>query len=440
MNYKKPMHKNNTMPSTAAPRSRRVFHLLIACSVVLSIILAYFTTGFKGDINCFTSWGQYGFTNKLLHIYDTPPKGIFLYPPLGMYLCVITNYLGSFFGISPASQLWVLMLKLLPIIATALGAYIVRAIVRQYQSEKIAFYCAVLYAFNPALLMNGPVFGQWEPILLLCVLGMIWCMVNRKEWAVGPILAFALLIKPLIIISVPLIIYSLIVYGGMRKFILSVLWGCVAFSLVILPFIIVGTAVPLAKTLFAASDVSPIKSIQAANFWCLYQTLETIVTGTPNLSSGHGSFLGVASCKLVGQLAYMGFLLFIMLKWKKQKNFTVLIAGFFLAWFGAFHILTGMSARYILTAVGFSALLPMVNRRYAILYFAVSVIAALNILLVYLFSQPAGVEWPIAVKYGKCLLAVINLLLFGFAIGTFLSHIKNDTAKISDNRANKLMR
>lgn len=168
---------------------------------VLRALLAPRIPGYAVDIQCFVSWGhtmaKYG------------PSGFYAnagfcdYPP-GYLLVLWLNGLvaGSMNPLTAEARL--IIVKFAPILADIAAAAILFVVARKKLPEKAAAALAVLYAFNPAAILNSAAWGQIDSVLALLLLLVAALAIERKWHWVLPIYVLAVLTKPQALMFGPL--------------------------------------------------------------------------------------------------------------------------------------------------------------------------------------------------------------------------------------------
>ena len=150
-----------------ASRLRALFFALLAAAFALRLVIAVKVRGYNTDINCFSSWSERMFTLGPTRFYD--PDYFCDYPPLYMLLLWIPAALRRLFGLAQDSGGYLVLLKLLPMLADIAAALVVWHVARRKLSELGATLLALLVAFNPAAIANSAAWGQIDAVLALAV-------------------------------------------------------------------------------------------------------------------------------------------------------------------------------------------------------------------------------------------------------------------------------
>ncbi len=144
-----------------------LFFGLIAAALVLRVALAVRVRGYHTDINCFTSWSERMFTLGPTKFYD--PDYFCDYPPLYMLLLWIPAALRRLMGLTTDSGAYLVLIKLMPMLADIAAALVVWRAAREKLSERGAMLLALTVAFNPAAIVNSAAWGQIDAVLALAV-------------------------------------------------------------------------------------------------------------------------------------------------------------------------------------------------------------------------------------------------------------------------------
>ena len=171
-----------------------VFFAGLAAALILRLFLAARVRGYNTDINCFTSWSERMFTMGPARFYD--PDYFCDYPPGYMLLLWLVAALRRLLGIGLDSPAYLILLKLMPILADLAGAVLVWRIARRRLSENGAMLLGLMMAFNPAAIVNSAAWGQIDGVLALFI---ALCALYAADGRYIPALLWfgaALLVKP----------------------------------------------------------------------------------------------------------------------------------------------------------------------------------------------------------------------------------------------------
>ena len=142
--------------------------------------------------------------------------------------------------------------------------------VRKQSSFKIALTSTALYAFNPAVIFNAAVWGQYDAIYTFFLVLSLMLALKSKPKLSAVVFAIAILTKPQGIALAPLIIYLIFRKNGMKNLLISVAAFAATVFVVILPFEWSNPVTFLSKIYFGAYSGYQYTSINAFNLWGLF--------------------------------------------------------------------------------------------------------------------------------------------------------------------------
>ena len=220
--------------------------LLIAMTiaVMVRIVMGGLMDGYPVDIGCFQAWSLRMADKAPLGFYspdyfcDYPPGYMLLLWPVGLLLRLVMP-LGN-------QALNLLILKLVPLICDMVTAAVLYCYGKKRIKPIYAVIVAALYAFNPAVLLNGAVWGQVDSVLaMLLVLCAVFAMDDR--WSISlPIYFVSILVKPQALLFAPVAgIWLLISLFGLTGKPFATQWkglltgmgiGLAAAAAIIIPF------------------------------------------------------------------------------------------------------------------------------------------------------------------------------------------------------------
>ncbi len=183
---------------SAEPMGRKKLWVLLGVGLLgafaLRLVIAARVRGYNTDINCFTSWSERMFTLGPGRFYD--PEYFCDYPPLYMLLLWLVAALRRLLGIAVGTPGYLILLKLLPMLADLAGAVLVWRVARRKLSESGAALLGLMMAFNPAAIANSAAWGQIDAVLALFI---ALCALYAADGRTIPALVCfgaALLVKP----------------------------------------------------------------------------------------------------------------------------------------------------------------------------------------------------------------------------------------------------
>ncbi len=175
----------------------------LSAALIVRIGMSGLIRGYYTDINCFSAWSERMFANGPTGFYA---EDYFCdYPPGYMLLLWLPAAVRNLLGISLESPVYLALLKLIPVACDLLGALLVWRVARKFKlSEKLAAVLALIYAFNPAVIIDSAAWGQIDSVFTLL---LVLCAVKASEERYPSALvafAAAMLIKPQAMLFAPL--------------------------------------------------------------------------------------------------------------------------------------------------------------------------------------------------------------------------------------------
>ncbi len=392
--------------------------LLIALAVRIAV--AMIVPGYQVDMNCFGLWAQ--------RLADSGPgkfyaDGYFCdYPPGYLFVLWLNGGLMALFGAIPGDGVANLITKLPPVIFDLACVAMLYALAIKKLGKPAALTLAALYAFNPAVLVNGAAWGQVDALMTLgIVLAIYFVIENKWQWAL-PIYMLCVLIKPQALMFGPL---GLVVFiqtlcskdkAAMRRIPFGLLGMLIVALVVVLPFWGKQPFDWLWRLYGQTLSSYNYASVNAANLFYLMGGNWVEATNTVlGLSWTAWGAIGMA-------LVFAG-VIYLTLRAKDRALLYELTA---LLLFGLFMLGSKMHERYLFPIVLLSMMAFIQRRDWRTLAFiaGVTLTATLNIGLVLAFEHLIAPN----VWLGKTL-AVINLLALALATWTAVDHCLLDRVR-----------
>jgi Gpi18-like mannosyltransferase len=305
-------------------------------------VLLFPLKGYSIDTGDFASWFNTATQNGIRPFYTL--AGFADYPPFNVYI------FWAFGSLAKAASINILtMTKLVPNLFDLATAGLIYFFVRKQSSFKFALIATALYAFNPAVIFNAAVWGQYDAVYtFFLILSLLLALKSKPELSA---LAFALgiLTKPQGIALLPLVAFLIYKKGGLKKLLSSVAVFTATVFLVILPFEWSNPITFLTKIYFGAYGGYAYTSINAFNLWGLYGLW---------LPDGGLNILGWA---LFG--AFGVFVLYFLNKRFKDSGDLIAVFSAFMLFFAFFMFPTRIHERYLFPAISVLALMfPLIKR------------------------------------------------------------------------------
>ena len=322
------------------------------------------------------------------------------YPPFNIYFFWIFGLLAkslSLFGTS----LFTYVMKLPPNLFDMATSALIFVFVRKRLNFKMALLATVLYAFNPAVIFNAAVWGQFDAIYtFFLVLSLILALASKPELS-AVTFTLGVLTKPQSIALLPLIALLIFEKKGWRRLLTSILAGAATIFAVIIPFEWSNPVTFLGNIYFGAYSGYEYTSINAFNTWAL-----------------GGLWVPDGNLFIVGWILFGAFTVFTL--YVLHKRFKV--SGEMLALFSAFMLLfaffmlpTRIHERYLFPAISILVLMVPFLKKTRLLYAVLTATLFINEAYVLSFLNSAD---PF-IKQGDWVVlsvSLINLLVFLYVL------------------------
>jgi Gpi18-like mannosyltransferase len=205
--------------------------LLVAFAVRL---LLFPLQGYQNDMGTFSYWFNTAATQGIrpFYTYVMANVGWVDYPPFNVYIFYLFGSLARAFSSVDMS----FFVKLAPTIFDLATSALIYLFVRKQLTFKQSLIVTALYAFNPAIIYNVAVWGQFDAIYTFFLLLSVMLAIKRKPEASAVAFAVGLLTKPQGIALLPLIAVLIFKKDGLKRLATSIVAFIVTTFIVILPF------------------------------------------------------------------------------------------------------------------------------------------------------------------------------------------------------------
>ena len=391
--------------------------ILLAALLFLSFVvrvLFFSHPGYIWDLNTFENWfntaakfGLRPFYNVVRWV-DYPPFNVYIFWFFGS----IAKEL-SLFG----SNLMIYIIKLPPNIFDLATSILIFIFVRKRSDLKMALIATALYAFNPAVIFNAAIWGQFDAIYtFFLVLSLVLILESRPKLSA---IAFILgiLTKPQSIALAPLIIFLIFKKYNWRGLITSIGVAVVTVFAVILPFEWTNNnpVTFLSDIYFGAYSNYPYTTFNAFNIW-----------GFGGIAKLDTTFFLFTNLYIIGWMMFttlVAFTLYFVYKRLVVSEELVVLFSAFLLFFGFFMLPTRIHERYLFPAFSVMALLiPFIKKIrpvYAILSGTYLMNQAYVLSLFYADSY-------IATGDPVIFICLINLIVFVYVLLLMLKALKGN--------------
>jgi len=402
--------------------------------------------GFFGDLTIYASWGQdlarhpldfYSFYPRstqqaLVAVPGWPTDMPANYPPLSIYLfwaemrlysagAALTGTTHPQPILLPGpvlSPLCAVCMKVATLAADVATGVLLYVLARRARGPRWALGLAALYAFLPAVLLDGALWGQTDGVIsLLVVLALLCALRHRPVWA-GALFAAAVTFKPQPILFAPVLVVYLLRWAGWRAAGRFVIAGAATALAVCLPYLLPPRLEILAMARNLATFHEDYASPTAFNLWWL----------SARFHSATSPYLGPLSPAAIGVLLFAPVCLFVLRRTWRDASAPALFFSAGLLALASWDLTTMQYDRYLYPAIVFFLVAAAWRPRVAWLAAAVSVTLFANVGIITLLNLqerpqidggfwtrlPNVLYWPWAITLLICA-ANLALLAVGLA-------------------------
>lgn len=423
-------------------RERTMFVALLVIATAIRLPPMFFP-GYWHDLGSYVNWGTELVSNGFSNLYAvgastatfpgaSTPGGAILaainYPPGTPYLfgvvVLLYNHTVAPITLAPLTALvnqngiGPFIAKLPLLVADLATIMLLYHEARKRRSQRFAWLAAASFAFSPAVLYDGVVWGQTDALVALPVLLALFAILSKRYALGGVSLALAALIKPQPVIFIPLVLLYLWRWTRREDFIrfTAALLGTALLAL--LPLMV--PRFQLFDMLYNMRAMSLsdnfVVTQDAFNFWWL--------TGLHAHRLG-STLLGVKIAFVADALFGVVMLVIGVQMWRREHP-AYLCFGLALEVFGFFMFMGGQLERYLFLFIPLMLATLIVSERKSsdrlmALYVAGTALCLLN-MLVSIGAALAGVSPMIPYVTSQSLSAFI-VTYFGdisFAIAAYL--------------------
>jgi Gpi18-like mannosyltransferase len=385
--------------------------VLLALSFLIRFLL-FPTQGYANDMATFAYWFNTAADNGPRVFYSAASWCD--YPPLNVYFFWGFGSLAQTLGLSGTTAMSY-VIKLLPNLFDTATAFLIYFFVRKRLDFNSALLATALYAFNPAVIFNAAVWGQFDAIYtFLLVLSLMLALASKPELS-AVTFTLGVLTKPQSIALLPLIAFLIFKKKGWRRMLTSILAGAATLFAVIIPFEWSNPVTFLTDIYFGAYSGYEVTSVNAFNTWAL---------GGLWVPDGN---LFIVGWVLFG--AFAAFTLYVLHKRFNASGEMLVLFSAFMLFFGFFMLPTRIHERYLFPALSILALIFMFLKKARPLYGILTATCFVNQAYVLYWLNvynAAGYTYSPDLSGDPVVLAVsvINLLVFLYVLVMMWDELK----------------
>jgi Gpi18-like mannosyltransferase len=359
--------------------------------------------GAEGDLRWYAGWFNAAADHGPRVFYNTNWSdygiGFCDYPPFNVYLFWIFGSLAKALSLFGTSAI-VYLIKLLPTLFDTATVFLIFTFVRKRFDFKAALMTAALYAFNPAVIFDSAVWGQFDAIYTFFLLLSLVLLLKSKPTLSAVAFTIGLLTKPQSIALAPLLIFLILRKYGWRRLLTSIAAAAATIFVVILPFEWSNPVTFLSDIYFGAYKGYAETTVNAFNIWAI-----------SGLRQPDTQLFLTAGWVMFGVVT--AFILYVLHKRLGTSDELPILFAAFMLFFSFFMLPTRMHERYLFPALSVLALMLPFSKKIKLYYGALTftIFANTASVLYFIFYNrqyiPYELVWAVT---------IINLIVFLVAL------------------------
>ena len=333
--------RGNTVKISFDKNEALILAVVLAVSLAVRVLL-FPLKGYSIDTNDFISWFNTAVSQGIRPFYSV--AGFADYPPFNVYIFWFFGSIANATGIGIAN-----IVKWVPNLFDLSTAILIYYFVRKQSSFRVSITSTALYAFNPAVIFNTAIWGQYDAIYTFFLVLALMLALRSKPKLSAAVFALAILTKPQGIALAPLLIYLIFRKNGLKNLLISVVAFAATVFVVVLPFEWSNPVSFLSKIYFGAYSGYQYTSINAFNLWGMFGLWQP---------DGNLFILGWA---LFG--AFAVFTVYVLHKRFNVSDEWLALFCAFMLFFAFFMLPTRIHERYLFPAISILALIfPFIKK------------------------------------------------------------------------------
>lgn len=383
--------------------------------VAFMVRFAFFSNqGYQIDTNDFMAWFQHAANVGPRAFYsniwcDYPPFNVFFFWGFGL----LAKSLSAF-----SMNMFVYVMKIPPNLFDMATAFVIFAFILKRLSLKWALAGVTLYVFNPAVVFNAAVWGQFDAIYTFFLVSSLFLMFESKKNLAIVAFMLGVLTKPQSIAMAPLFIYLVLRKSDWKGFLTSLGVAAATFVAVILPFEWTnGNPVTwLSNIYFGAYSGYQYTTLNAFNIW-----------GLGGMWVPDTGGLNILGWVLFGAMA--AFTLYLVHKRYDVSNELLLIFAAFVLFFSFFMLPTRIHERYLFPAISMLVLMFPFLKKTRLVYVVLTTTCFVNqayVLNALVTAYPYGANLtgdPVGL-----IVSLINLIAFLYVLMLMIDELQGRKA------------
>ena len=232
---------------------------------MIARIALFHVQGDAGDLATFALWFKTTAEHGPLVFYQVVYCD---YPPLNVYIFWAFGSLAKWLSLFGSSSL-VWILKLPSTLFDTATASLIFVFLRKRLSFDSSLIATALYAFNPATIFNGSIWGQFDAIYTFFLLSSLMLILDSKPKLSVAAFTAAVLAKPQSIALAPLIVFLLVRKHSWKTMVSSVFTSVALILIISVPVSLNNLAGFLVNIYLKGYGSYPYTSVNAFNLWAL---------------------------------------------------------------------------------------------------------------------------------------------------------------------------
>jgi Gpi18-like mannosyltransferase len=377
---------------------------LLSSSLLIRVLLFPLTRpGYRGDLFAYKTWLEVAVQHGPRAFYTT--VGWCDYPPFNVYIFWVFGSLAqtlSLFG----SDLIVYALKLPPNLFDTVTAFLIFAFARKRFDFKTSMLTTAFYAFNPAVVFDSSVWGQYDAIYTFFLVLSLLLLLDSKPKLSAMAFTLGLLIKPQSIALAPLICFLIFRMYGWQSLLASLLAAAATTFAVIIPLEWSNPVTFLTNIYFGAYGGYPVTSANAFNIWAL--------GGLWRSDTQDFLFLNLVTVGWLMFGALAAYILYVLHKHLDASRELLILYSAFMLLFGFFMLPTRIHERYLFPALSVLTLMVPFSKKIGPIYVALTFTCLVNQAYVLLFLYKGqSIQFADPVLW---MVTLINIAVFLYAL------------------------
>ncbi|MBF0518673.1 MAG: phospholipid carrier-dependent glycosyltransferase [Nitrospirae bacterium] len=211
------------------------YALLLISAFLLRSVLAVLVEGYPYDIACFKGWAIHSASAGLAGFYSG--KVFADYPPGYIYILYVIGKIRTVFSFYYDSSWFLYLVKLPQLISDIVLIHIIFVTSKKYLPLKSSYALAVLYAFNPAIVINSAPWGQVDSFYTLTVVTFALLAIQKRLMPASLAFAFSVLVKPQALMFAPVWLFAHLNKSvKVKTLLLNAVYALAFFAALVIPF------------------------------------------------------------------------------------------------------------------------------------------------------------------------------------------------------------